>query len=378
MLGGLTAGVAALAGCSTKALIGDGSSDGDDSPTPTGNQTDSATGTPTSAETGATIPTYPYQETSGEPLQPRPDPETINPVIEASDVTDAKANFVADPFLFVTEDDEWHMFFEAATSTGGVISHATSPDRGVTWEYDQIVLQRPYHLSFPYVFKWEGEYYMTTEEGRNNAKPRLYRAEEFPKKWTHETDLYDPSEYDHDITDQLLFRWDDRWWNFAGIGNDGLRAYYSDSLTGEYQPHENNPIIEGRKKAARPGGRPIVRDDHILMFYQDSVDYYGAKVRAYRIDELSPNSYEDSEVSESPILEGSGEKGREWNQVRMHHYDPWYLGDGEGWRAAVDGNGDGNDQWTIGIYHVPPEGQQGTTTGTGTGTATTSETGTQE
>lgn len=375
LLGGLTAGVATLAGCSTDALPGGNESPSDEA---SPSDTQSPTGTPSPAG-GATIPNYPYRETEVPPLKPQPDSGTLNPVIEAGDITDAEANFVADPFMFVTENDDWHMFFEVATNSGGVISHATSDDRGKTWNYDQIVLQRPYHLSFPYVFKWEGEYYMTTEEGRNNAKARLYRAEQFPKKWTHEVDLYDPSEYGHDITDHLLFRWNDRWWNFAGIGNSGLRAYYSDSLTGEYKPHENNPIIEGRKKAARPAGRPIVRDDHILMFYQDSVEFYGAKVRAYSIDQLTPKKYSDSELPQSPILEGSGENGREWNQVRMHHYDPWYLGDGEGWRAAVDGNGDGSDRWTIGIYRVPGKDQQsGTASGTPSSTASGNDTQTQQ
>jgi len=366
LLGGLAAGTAGLAGCSTKAFMSDDSTPGTDGGT--GESSPTATGTPTPAAGGQNIPSYPYRNHEGAPLAAEPDPESLSPAMQASYVTDAEANFVADPFLFVTEDDDWHMFFEVATDSGGVISHATSDDRGRTWAYDQVVLQRPYHLSFPYVFKWQGEYYMTTEEGRNNAKPRLYRAEEFPKKWTHETDLYDPTEYGHDITDHVLFRWEGKWWDLAGIGNSGLRAYYSDSLTGEYEPHENNPIVTDRKKAARPAGRPIVREDDILMFYQDSVEFYGEKVRAYSISDLSPSSFQDSEVPESPVIDGSGENGRDWNEVRMHHYDPWYLGDGEGWRCAVDGNGRGEQSWSIGIYHVPPEGES---SGGSKGTAST-------
>ena len=351
LLGGLATGVAAIAGCSSKAL----SPDDDQTPTDDGTATPTGTATASPEPEGATIPTYPYGETGVEPLDPKPDPDALNPVLKPGHVTDAQANFVADPFLFVTEDDDWHMFFEVATDNGGLISHATSDDRGVTWSYDQVVLQRPYHLSFPYVFEWNGEFYMTTEEGRQNAKPRLYKATEFPTEWTHVTDLYDPTEYDHGITDHVLFRWNDRWWDVVGVDNTDVHVYHSEELTGEWKPHANNPVVEDREEAARPGGRPIVRDDSILMFYQDNVEFYGEKLRAYRIDELTTESYSDSEVPESPVLDGSGEDGRNWNSVRMHHYDPWYLGEGEGWRCAVDGNGTGEESWAIGIYRVPEE-----------------------
>ncbi|WP_238532898.1 glucosamine inositolphosphorylceramide transferase family protein [Halalkalicoccus jeotgali] len=132
-----------------------------------------------------TIPTYPYPETGVGPLTPEPDPAVDNPVLTAENVTDLdEPLFVADPFLFV-EDGEWHMFLEAVEAgVGGVISYASSPDGGVSWEYEEVVLETDWHLSFPYVFKWDGEYYMTTEEGRDDAVVPLYRAEEFPTEWT--------------------------------------------------------------------------------------------------------------------------------------------------------------------------------------------------
>lgn len=352
LLGGLAAGLAGTAGCTelVSAL------QGESSPTPTSN--DETDTTPTATERpatawGETIPTYPYRETSVPPLDAKPDPEVLNPVLTTAQVTDADARFVADPFLFV-EDGEWHMFFEAMVrDRGGVIAHATSPDEGITWSYDQIVLQRPYHLSFPLVFKWKGEYYMTTEERNSNQKARLYRASSFPTEWVHEGILYDASQYGHGVSDHVLFQWNDRWWSLTGDGNTHAYAYYSDSLSpGGWKPHENNPIINDRPKAARPGGRPIVREDGITMFYQDSKPFYGESVRAYRITDLSPTTYKDRELSPSPVIDGTG-KDEAWNGHRMHHYDPWHLGDGRGWRVAVDGDGFGDDSWNIGIYRVP-------------------------
>lgn len=349
VLGGLTtAGVAGLAGCTTEIP---GFGDGDD--LPGDDSTDEGTGSPSPAEDwGRDIPTYPYRQTGVEPLRPEPDPDAINPVLRARHVTDVGAEYVADPFIFVTEGGEWHMFFEVMADRG-VIAHATSDDRGVSWEYDQVVLQRQYHMSMPYVFKWDGTIYMTTAE--TTPMVRLFRAKNFPREWESAGNLYNSTSHGPNTNDHVVFRWEDRWWSLAGTPEDSLNAFHADSLTGgEWQPHENNPVVENRPTAARPGGRPIVRDDHVLFFYQDVEEFYGAKVRAYHITDLTPSSFSDEELDESPVVEGTEENPSgdlSWNSVRMHHYDPWYLGEGEGWRVAVDGNGD--DGWAIGIYHVP-------------------------
>lgn len=372
LLGILSAGFGVTAGCGRLDFDGDGArnstpgSTGTPGPTSTDQpSSDPPTEDPTPTETptetanpatswGRTIPTYPYPETDVPPLDARPDPEVSNPVLTASSVTDVDARFVADPFLFV-EDGEWHMFLEVLVNDhGGVIAHATSSDRGVTWQYDRVVLRRPHHLSFPYVFKWDGEYYLTTEEQRSEARDRLYRATSFPTGWTDEGVLYDPPPSGHGGTDHVLFRWNGRWWSLAGVENRHTYAYHSNSLSPwGWTPHENNPVVTDRPQASRPGGRPIVREDGITVFFQDVDPFYGESVRAYRITDLSPTAYADHELSPSPVIDGTGEDGT-WNGHRMHHYDPWHLGEGEGWRVAVDGDGTGDLGWSIGIYRVPP------------------------
>lgn len=369
LLGWLSAGVAVTAGCGGRAFDGGGGTAPTDQSTaepgttgdPAADPTSTATPTETphpATEWGLSIPTYPYRETAVSPLDARPDPEVSNPVLTASSVKDVDARFVADPFLFV-EDGEWHMFFEVLVNDhGGVIAHATSPDRGVTWQYDQVVLRRLHHLSFPYVFKWNGEYYMTTEEQRSDSRDRLYRATSFPTSWTDEGVLYDPPEGGSGGTDHVLFRWDGRWWSLAGVANEHTYAYYSDSLSpGGWTPHENNPVVSNRPEASRLGGRPIVREDGVTVFFQDLVPFYGESVRAYRITDLSPTAYADHELFPSPVIDGTGGEST-WNGHRMHHFDPWHLGEGDGWRVAVDGDGTGDARWTIGIYRVPgPESE---------------------
>src|SRR5215217_5206418 len=62
-----------------------------------------------------------------------------NPVLTYNDISDARAIFVADPFI-VIENDIWYMFFEVMNeqSDRGEIGLSVSKD-GLRWEYRQIV-----------------------------------------------------------------------------------------------------------------------------------------------------------------------------------------------------------------------------------------------
>lgn len=222
------------------------------------------------------------------------------------------------------------MFFEVrnAYTNHGDIGLATSYD-GLNFTYKQIVLDEAYHLSYPYVFKWEDEFYMIPESHQAYSI-RLYKALDFPTQWSFiGTLLYG------DCRDSSIFRYDGRWWIFTTdrSSNDVLRLYYADDLMGPWTEHPESPIIIGDANIARPGGRVIISDHRIVRFTQDDVPTYGNQVRAFEITELTNISYEEKEVTENPILEASGTG---WNAKGMHHIDPHQI-DKNKWIACVDG-----------------------------------------
>ena len=229
----------------------------------------------------------------------------------------------------IDKDGTWHMFFEVmnAETQKGQIGLATSED-GFAWRYERIVLGEPFHLSYPYVFSVNGEYYMIPETLRRNAIS-LYRADPFPIKWSLAGTLIDGA-----WSDPSIFFYEGNWWLFASPAspkNDTLCLFHAASIRGPWHPHPMNPLIAGDNQIARPAGRVTVIDSGVIRFTQACYPDYGMHVRAFRMLDLTTTSYSEMELERSPILEPS----ERWNRSGMHHVDPHWV-DGR-WLACVDG-----------------------------------------
>jgi len=258
-------------------------------------------------------------------------PENLkNPVLKYSDITDVPARFVADPFG-VKENSTWHLFFEVfnTNTNHGDIGHAVSID-GTNWIYDKIILNEPFHLAYPYVFKHNGDYYMTPSIGEGNDV-RLYKSVDFPYSWYFVGTLL-KGNYD----DPSVVQFEGMWFLFVESnpkGNDILKLYFAEELLGPWIEHPQSPIVSGDPNIARPGGRVLVFNETVYRFAQDDFPTYGNQLRAFQIENLSKTSYFEKEVKESPILTASGNG---WNEIGMHHIDLHQIGDME-WIAFVDG-----------------------------------------
>jgi len=253
-----------------------------------------------------------------------------HPVLAATDVTDVPATFVADPFLLPV-DDKWYMFFEVlnAQTDQGDIGYATSPDGLHHWTYQSIVLDEPFHLSYPYVFEWEGEYYMIPEAAETGTV-HLYKATSFPTGWVEQASLFSSSA----TADPSIFYHDGTWWMFTSTTtHDTLRLFFADNLTGPWQEHPRSPLVQGDSNIARPGGRVLDDGDRLLRIAQDDDPYYGNQLRAFEISVLTRTAYTENEIPASPLLTASGSG---WNASGMHQLDAWRK-DTTTWIASVDG-----------------------------------------
>lgn len=252
-----------------------------------------------------------------------------NPVITCASIHDVPATFVADPFMI--RANQWFMFFEIlrAGTNLGEIGLATSENLS-EWRYEGVVLREEFHLSYPYVFEWQNAYYMIPETLGANAAC-LYRAEEFPRRWSMAARLVEGP-----CADPSIVRYHDWWWLFACSApyqHDTLRLYFAEELTGPWREHPRSPLIKANMRQARPAGRVVIRNDKLIRFAQDCVPLYGSRVRAFDILELTPSTYAEVENKASPILQPGGAG---WNALGMHHLDAHQQADGN-WIACVDG-----------------------------------------
>ncbi len=253
------------------------------------------------------------------------------PALTARDVTDVRALFVADPFLICqTNEPRWVLFFEVLNKqyTRGEIGVADSPD-ALHWTYRGIVLRESWHLSYPYVFHVNDQYYMIPESQAKRAI-RLYRAKGFPDQWEYVGDLLTGSSF----ADTTLVWRSGYWWLFTYVsGKMELRLWYSDKIDGPWVEHPLSPIRQGSVKWTRPGGRIVEYCGRLLRFAQDGTKTYGGSLWVFVIEKLTPQDYQEVLYLDYPLLQGTG---RGWNARGMHHLDLHRLEDG--FVGAVDGH----------------------------------------
>ncbi len=182
------------------------------------------------------------------------------------------------------------------------------------------VLDEDRHLSYPFLFSFQGNLYMVPESAAAR-RVDLYRCHRFPFGWTRAGTLLDGLQ----AADATLFEHQGRWWLFcsARLGrariNDSLFAFHADSpLSDRWIPHTGNPLMRDYV-GARPAGRVFVdQSGRLLRPAQVSVPRYGYGLVLNEVLELTPERFR-----ERPIRQASATASGGWRA--LHHLD-WHDG----------------------------------------------------
>ncbi|WP_413586697.1 hypothetical protein [Bdellovibrio sp. HCB274] len=200
--------------------------------------------------------------------------------------------FFADPFVIHKNNQDICFVEEYDFSTG--LGHISAFElKGDSAVCLGPVIKESFHMSFPYLFEYQGELYMCPET--SGAKEiRIYKCTEFPLKWELEKSLMKNVA----AVDSLLFEQDGLWWMLTNMDslqkNDNcteLHAFYADSpLSDSWTAHAMNPLIIN-PLVARNGG--MVREGNKIFRVSQSQEFgiYGAGSRINEIQRLTKTDY---------------------------------------------------------------------------------------
>ena len=205
---------------------------------------------------------------------------------------DASA-FWADPFVVAHERGVTVFFEELPFSTGKGRISAIDLDHDGRAGPMKVILDLPWHLSYPFLFEWEGKRYMIPESSAREVVD-LYECVEFPHEWRHVKRLMEGVR----LADVTLIPWQGRWWMFAAHGGlgasnyDELHLYWADTPMGPWSPHALNPVrIDAG--SARPAGAMFMAGDRIVRPAQDCRERYGDGVVFQEVLVLDEERFEE-------------------------------------------------------------------------------------
>ncbi|HYK20406.1 MAG TPA: hypothetical protein VEV42_06710, partial [Pyrinomonadaceae bacterium] len=206
-----------------------------------------------------------------------------------------KDKFWADPFP-VKFEGKYFVFFEEYIYKDDK-AHISAVELSKSGASEPVrVLKRDYHLSYPFIFRWQDRFYMIPETAANRTI-EIYGCESFPNDWKLENVLFEGVA----ARDATLLEVDGRWWMFVAIADtdssDELFVYYADNPFGPWKPHAKNPV-KSDVRNSRPAGKLFKWNGDLYRPAQDSSTRYGYGMRINKVTRLTTTEFVEEEVSQ--------------------------------------------------------------------------------
>jgi len=210
-----------------------------------------------------------------------------------------KDRFWTDPHICF-KDDTYYIFIEECIykQNKGHISVIEMQQSG-KYSDPVLVLDEPFHLSYPHVFDHNGTFYMIPETSQANSI-NLYQCTDFPTTWKHQATLMDSV---NAVDSTILFH-KNKWWLFTNISEpkgtfnyNELFLFYSDNLmSNNWHSHPMNPVLSDVKRA-RSAGKIFEQQGILYRPSQCGVPLYGYGVKLNEIVTLTENDYREREIA---------------------------------------------------------------------------------
>ena len=217
---------------------------------------------------------------------------------DATVIENPSGRYIADPFV-IQRDGRDICFVEDYDRTSGRGRISAFEMNGSSSVCLGPVIEENFHLSFPYLFEFDGNLYMCPESSENRDI-RLYRCSGFPMAWKLEKIIMS----NVSAADSMLFEREGIWWMLTNIDPCGsgdhcseLFAFHAKSpLDESWTPHANNPLLVD-SRSARNGG--LLRDGKTIfrVSQRQGFDRYGKGSQINEILDLTDEDYKESCVA---------------------------------------------------------------------------------
>lgn len=212
----------------------------------------------------------------------------------AETIPNPPGRYLADPFV-IERDGKTYCFaedYDCKTKLGRI--SVAELKKGAS-QVLGLVIDEPFHLSFPYLFEYQGQLYMCPECSQSETI-RVYRCVEFPMRWELEKVIMKGVR----AVDTMLFEKDGRWWMLTNIDTastgdfcSDLFIFHSDSpLSEHWTPVPANPVVVDAALARNAG---LLREGDKLfrVSQRQGFDCYGKGSQINEILTLTPEAYEE-------------------------------------------------------------------------------------
>nr|WP_298927232.1 hypothetical protein [uncultured Allomuricauda sp.] len=206
-----------------------------------------------------------------------------------------KDRFWADPFP-IEKNGKYYIFFEELIYKNGLgnISVLELDEKG-NYSKPSVVLEKDYHLSYPFLIEDQDQLWMIPETLQSN-QIELYHCEEFPLKWKLEKILIKNIR----AVDTTILYHNKKYWLFCNIRenegastSDELFLFHSSVLaTDKWQPHPMNPIVSD-VRYSRPAGQIFEYNGHLIRPSQNCAKHYGYGMQLQIIERLTETDYKE-------------------------------------------------------------------------------------
>lgn len=188
------------------------------------------------------------------------------------------------------------------------------------WRPWKVVIDEPFHMSYPNVFERDGKYYMIPETSADRTL-RLYQAVSFPNQWKLERVIASDVAY----VDTTFFHWNDTVYAITtDISNHPQQRDLLLQFDADWNIISSGEIREERTELSRCAGNFLLRKDGMIRVSQNCDGHYGKALVFSKVGEAGVRNGLGDIVQQLGPFDLSFDDDKNWTGLHTYNYTGTY------------------------------------------------------